>query len=66
MRKQGLGKSNLKEREHLHDLGVDGRIILKWNLKKYIWRMQSRFTWPRTGSKMTDFCKTGNKLSGFI
>jgi hypothetical protein len=24
----------LREREHLGDPGVDGRIILKWNVKK--------------------------------
>jgi hypothetical protein len=25
---------NLRERDHLKYLGLDGRIILKWNLKK--------------------------------
>jgi hypothetical protein len=26
---------NLKERDHLGDPDVDGRIILRWNLKKW-------------------------------
>jgi len=26
--------SNLRERDHFKDIRVDGKIILKWNLKK--------------------------------
>jgi hypothetical protein len=31
----GFWWRNLKEREHLEDLIADGRIMLKWILKKY-------------------------------
>jgi hypothetical protein len=31
---QGFWSGNLKERYHLVDLGMDGRIILKWFSKK--------------------------------
>jgi hypothetical protein len=31
----GVWWGNLRKRDHLKDLGVDGRIILKWILKKW-------------------------------
>jgi hypothetical protein len=30
---------NLKGRDHLEDLGVDGRIILEWILEKLVWEV---------------------------
>jgi hypothetical protein len=31
----GFWRGDLRDRGHLEDLGVDGRIILKWFLKKW-------------------------------
>jgi hypothetical protein len=39
----GFCCGKLKERGHLEDLGVCGRIILKLNLKEYDWRTWSAF-----------------------
>jgi hypothetical protein len=30
----GLWWGNMRERDHLEDTGVDGRIILKWTFRK--------------------------------
>jgi hypothetical protein len=32
---QGFGGGNLRERGHLGDPGIDGRIILKWIFRKW-------------------------------
>ena len=32
----GLWWGNLKERNHLEDTGVDGRIILRWVFRKWV------------------------------
>ena len=32
---QGFSRVNLREADHLEDPGIDGRIILRWFLKKW-------------------------------
>jgi hypothetical protein len=41
---------NLKERDLLEDLGIDGRIILNWILGKQGKRVWTGFIWLRTGT----------------
>jgi hypothetical protein len=52
---------NLKERDRLQDLGVDGRIILNWILKKLGVTVWTRFHWLKTG-----FCECYKMPSGSV
>jgi hypothetical protein len=42
---------NLKERDHLKDLGIDRTIILEWILKEIGWEGWAAFIWLRIGTK---------------
>lgn len=41
---------NLKERDNFKNVGVDGRTILRWNLK-WKCRVQTRLLWLATGTR---------------
>jgi hypothetical protein len=41
---------NLKRRDHLEDMGVDGRIILEWILGKQGGKLLTGYTWLRIGT----------------
>jgi hypothetical protein len=56
---------NLKGRDHLEVLGVDGKIILEWIVGKCGGKMWSGCIWLRTGTS-GEFSEHGNEPSGSI
>jgi len=47
---QGFGGGNLKERDHLGDPRLDGRIILRWIFKKWDMGVWTGSIWLRIGT----------------
>ena len=46
----GFWRGNLRERDHLENTGVDGRIILRWISRKWDVRAWTGSMWLRTGT----------------
>jgi hypothetical protein len=61
----GFRWGNLRERDYLEDLSIDGKIMLEWIFKKWNWEKWCEFTWLRIG-QLTVSCECGNKSSGTI
>jgi hypothetical protein len=46
----GFWWGNLRERDHLEDPGIDGRIILRWIFRKWHVRERIGSSWLRIGT----------------
>jgi len=46
----GFWWGNMREREHLEDTGIDGRIILRWIFRKWDVEALTGTMWLRTGT----------------
>jgi hypothetical protein len=61
----GFWWGNLCERDHLEDLDIDGKIILKWKVKNSDGRSWTGFIWLRIETYVR-LCKRDNEPLGYI
>jgi len=61
----GFWWGNLRERDHLGDAGVDGRIILRLIFRKWDVEVWTGSSWLSKG-QVAGTCECGNEPSGSI
>ena len=61
----GFYCGDLRKRDHLQDLGIDGSLILKWIIKKWFEETWTGLLWLRIG-QVSGACECGNEHSGSI
>jgi hypothetical protein len=59
----GFWWGNLRQRDHLEDQGVDGRIILRWMFRKWEVGVWTEWSWLGIGTGDGP-CECDNELSG--
>jgi len=62
---RGFCWENPRERYHLEDPGVDGRLILRWFFRKWNMGLWTGSSWLMVG-QVTEIFECGNELSGSI
>jgi len=61
----GFWWGNLRNRVHLNDPDLDGRIILRWIFRK--WNAGNGLNWSASGQrKVVGCCKCGNEPAGSV
>jgi hypothetical protein len=55
----------VSERDYLEILGIDRRIILRWDFKNWGVGVWTGLIWVKRGAGGR-FCECGNEMSGFI